>query len=228
MKINAKIIKDLIIDRNSKDYVSIPECKTGATCRGVSIFDVWSMKKSWHRFKTIGYEVKVSRSDFLNDDKWKNYLLSCNEFYFVAPSGIIDKDEVPAEAGLIVVSKTGTRLYTKKKAQFRSIEDYHLNMVLQYVLMWRVSGICSSKEYVDPETNVEYWRKWLERKEYNERLGWDIRSKLGSKFKYIEDENIRLKNEVEKLKEVKAFLDEKKIWTGGFYSSPLDRLKKET
>lgn len=50
-------------------------------------------------------EVKVSRGDFLSDvrsGKWRNYLKFSSRVYFAAPLGMIKKDEVPNEAGLIV------------------------------------------------------------------------------------------------------------------------------
>jgi len=56
-----------------------------------------------HDKTTKGYEIKVSRSDFLGDDKWDNYLKYCNYFYFVAPKGLIGKHELPDGVGLIEV-----------------------------------------------------------------------------------------------------------------------------
>lgn len=42
--------------------------------------------------------------------------------YFVCPNGIIQPDELPPDIGLKWVAKTGTRLFTKRKAQRREIE----------------------------------------------------------------------------------------------------------
>jgi hypothetical protein len=47
------------------------------------------------------YEVKSSRSDFLNDAKWEKYLPYCTQFAFVAPAGAIFRWELPRECGLI-------------------------------------------------------------------------------------------------------------------------------
>lgn len=57
----------------------------------------------WSR-QTRGYEIKVSRSDFVSDKKWKEYLKFCTHFYFVAPEGIIKPSELPKEIGLIEIS----------------------------------------------------------------------------------------------------------------------------
>lgn len=56
----------------------------------------------WNR-ETRGYEIKVSRSDFLADKKWQEYLKYCRVFYFVAPTGIIKPSELPPEIGLIEI-----------------------------------------------------------------------------------------------------------------------------
>ena len=56
----------------------------------------------WNK-ETRGYEIKISRADFLQDKKWESYLKFCNWFYFVAPVGIIDPEELPESIGLIEI-----------------------------------------------------------------------------------------------------------------------------
>lgn len=56
----------------------------------------------WNR-ETMGYEIKVSRGDFLQDKKWESYLKFCTRFYFVAPKGIIKTEELPEGIGLIEI-----------------------------------------------------------------------------------------------------------------------------
>jgi hypothetical protein len=95
MKITAQTIVDLLAEKHSSD-VFIRECKDGPSvnnshCR----LDAWAMKRSWSSPCTYGYEVKVSRQDFLKDDKWRNYLPYCNEFYFAATKGLIQLEELP-------------------------------------------------------------------------------------------------------------------------------------
>ena len=116
MKCNASEILRLLRSRH-KDDVFVDEVKTGPTGNGLLILDAWAMKKSWSRPSTIGYEIKVSRSDFTRDSKWHGYLDYCNEFYFVAPPGIIRPDELPPEAGLLTVASTKTKVFTKKNLQ---------------------------------------------------------------------------------------------------------------
>ena len=60
--------------------------------------------------KIIAFEIKVERSDFLKDlkefkKKHRFALRISDEFYYVCPWGLIDKKEVPEDAGLMYVNK---------------------------------------------------------------------------------------------------------------------------
>jgi hypothetical protein len=61
----------------------------------------------WGTLDRIAFEVKASRGDFLRELKRplkrRAALVLSNEFYFVAPEGVIKRDELPLECGLIVV-----------------------------------------------------------------------------------------------------------------------------
>lgn len=58
-------------------------------------------------------EIKVSRSDFLSDIAHppKQYRAReiCNRFAYVAPVGLIQKEELPAGCGLLEIHKSGSR-----------------------------------------------------------------------------------------------------------------------
>jgi hypothetical protein len=72
--------------------------------------DVVEIKPSYKRFCVNIYEVKISRADFLSDirsGKWKGYLSHCHRFYFAAPKGMLTKEDIPEEAGLIVRDDNG-------------------------------------------------------------------------------------------------------------------------
>lgn len=55
--------------------------------------------------KATAYEVKVTRADFRRDShkKQRGARLFCDQFYYIAPVGVIPQDEVPDWAGLIEV-----------------------------------------------------------------------------------------------------------------------------
>lgn len=46
-------------------------------------------------------EVKSSRTDFLSDGKWQEYLDFCDRFYFAVPAGF-PQDLLPQDCGLMV------------------------------------------------------------------------------------------------------------------------------
>lgn len=105
----------------------ITECKTCSTYfpdpQGLLIFDGLAITKSYTKPNIIGYEIKVSRSDFLQDNKWHLYLQYCNEFFFVVPKGMVKKEELPENVGLIYYDPDTTNLRTVKKALWRQIEE---------------------------------------------------------------------------------------------------------
>jgi len=79
--------------------------------------DAWAMNCYPSKgLTTVSFEVKVSRGDWLRElndpNKRKLAMTLCNKFYFVAPEGIISKEEVPDGCGLVEISKSRMR-YTK-------------------------------------------------------------------------------------------------------------------
>lgn len=72
--------------------------------------DVLTIKPSYNRFNLDIYEVKVSRSDLLQDiksGKYKKYLPHCNRLYFAVKKGICKKEDIPEGVGLIVRGEKG-------------------------------------------------------------------------------------------------------------------------
>ena len=201
----AQELVNLLASRHSKD-VFIPECKDGPTHSKSHLrMDAWAMNKSWAHPVVSAYEVKVSRADFLKDNKWPAYLPLCNQFYFVAPAGLIDVSELPLETGLLTAAGKGNgmRLLTKKKAPHRDIiipEE-----VYRYILMCRVK-IGPDNEGGRLE-NVDYWKQWLAEKEEKQKLGRRVSQRIAQRASEIEAENYRLHRENEQYAELKAWLD---------------------
>lgn len=130
-------VLSILSDKHSRDLF-VPHCKTGPSwfvTSGQAILDAWVMPYSWTS-PIIGYEVKVTRSDFRRDHKWMNYLQFCNLFYFVSPWGVLEEKDIPELAGLIWLTKTGRGIRYIKKAPSRWWHQIPTS-VFQYVLMWR-------------------------------------------------------------------------------------------
>jgi len=75
--------------------------------------DVLAVNKSFSSSTFIIYEVKVSRTDFLGDvnrSKYQSYFEFCSQLYFAAPSGLLKKEEIPENCGLVVQGKSSWRV----------------------------------------------------------------------------------------------------------------------
>lgn len=170
-EVRAVEVLALLAERHLGD-VFVPECKSGPTHGAQHVrLDAWAMRRSWSKPSTFGYEIKVSRSDFLRDDKWHSYLGLCSDFYFVTAHGICTLSEIPEPAGWIEVSKTESRLFTRKKAPTR----YNVAIpedLFRYVLMCR-SRI--SRHDLDerrgPTNGLDYWRTWLAERSEKKTVG---------------------------------------------------------
>jgi hypothetical protein len=193
--------------------VFVTECKDGPT-QGVgqySRMDAWSMPRSWTRPAITAYEVKVTRSDFVRDDKWRSYLWCCNEFYFATAPGVIEASELPPEAGLLEMSKTGGRLFLRKKSTYReftTIEQYRsLENVFRYVLMAR----CIIREEWTPNrATAQFWEEQLalsvDKRRYGHRLGRRIGEMIRVRVDEVDQKNRQLERQIDQYKDIKALL----------------------
>jgi hypothetical protein len=201
---DAGHIAQLLAVRHSEN-VFVTQCKDGPTQGGLAQLDAWVMVKSWTQPKMIGYEIKVSRQDFLHDNKWSKYLKMCNELYFVCPWDIIHINEVPADCGLMWVSKSGTMVTTKKKAPYRRIEEPV--DLMKYLLMARAT---IDKKYQKLSHgnghNKEYWEGWLADKDKNWHFGNNLRKSLRAEIKKkiidVDNENKHLQSRISDYNEI--------------------------
>ncbi len=228
---NAGNILQLLADKHHKDLF-VPECKDGPTqgARHLRI-DAWVMKRSWSNPLSIGYEIKVSRSDFVRDDKMIAYIPLCHQFYIVAPTGVVEKSELPEGAGLICPTTNGTRLLTKVKAVYRDIE-WPVDL-LRYILMARVGNVNRQVQYYEGTDKAAFWRQWLETREINRDFGYRVsralRTEIDKRIFDVERKNDRLKEENETLSSIKKYAESKGISLRSSYSAErdLDKIASE-
>jgi hypothetical protein len=210
-------ITRLLAMKHAKD-VFVSQCKDGPTGSGLSILDAWAMKRSWAHPLTIGYEIKVSRSDFVKDTKWQSYLDYCNEFYFVCPAGVIKRDEVGEHSGLLWVSNTGARVYTKKKAPYRDVDIPEA--LYRYILMCRAE-IDGPEEAPRQSRTRDYWERWMAQaetdREFGHRVSKKIRQVVESRIRDVERRNADLLRRMEAYDDLMRFLESIGIGEG-FYS----------
>lgn len=106
----------------------------------------------------VGYEVKVSRSDFRCEIRKPSKrawgVAITNEFYFCAPAGLIKPGEVPEDCGLVEVTRAGTRTAVKAPlTAAQPLGQLRLSQMLRH-------GINPSRvQYVDERVHRERWKK---------------------------------------------------------------------
>lgn len=212
-------IVKLLKEKHAED-VFLPECIDGPTSHSSYRLDAWAMAKSWANPTTYGYEIKVSKSDFRNDDKWQNYLDYCSDFYFVCPWEMIQPEEVAAPAGLMWVAKTGTRLWMKRKAARRQVEIPEI--------FWR-SVVMRLDKKTPYATNAEFWREWLASKDetldVGHRVSRKLRELISKKITTVMCENDLLKRRNENLQEAKQIMD--RLGVHFSYAQQFERVLKE-
>lgn len=199
---------ELLAARHSKD-VFVSECKNGPTQsvrRGeLRILDAWAMTRSWSNPASFGYEIKVSRGDFLRDSKWTSYLTLCNHFFWVCPHGLIAPEEVSPECGLLWASKNGRRLTTKKMAPRREIpppEDLY-----RYVLMCRTRVVGTWGETLGGES-LDFWRAWLAEKAEAQEVGHAASRRIRERVRDLKSERDRARRLVESYESIRSRLEE--------------------
>ena len=225
---NASEIVQLLAVRHSKD-VFVPECKNGPTHTANHLrLDAWAMARSWVNPCFDGYEIKVSRGDFMADQKMRAYLPLCNRLWVVCPRGLIQPEEIDSSMGLLWVASTGGRLMTKRRAPHRDIEA-PVDLLL-YVLMCRTRVQRESQGEPTREERAEEWRRYVDGQRTLRGIGYHVGKKLQAdieaNLKLVEEANRakdRAETRAERLDNVRALLDHLGIDPGSFMAR--DRLQ---
>ena len=219
----ANQIVNLLAKRHAKD-VFVRECKD-ASWGGYLRMDAWAMDRSWAHPCMHGYEVKISRADFIGDNKWLGYLALCNRFSFVAPRGIIQPGELSSGVGLLEVVSTGNSLRTIRKSAYREIDPP--SELLKYIVMCRVKVCDRRVGCMDDEDPAEFWRQWLDRKEdlrdVGHRVSARLRKVIAEQIHDVKCENARLQAENKSYAEIAELLKELNLTPGWWRTR--DRLR---
>lgn len=113
---------------------------------GSKILDAVAIPVTWSPRTIIGYEIKVSKMDFMNDQKYPHYMSTCHLFYFVVPKGLISVADVPYEVGILEFSNGNLRQL--KKPIYRKVE-INTDMLL-HCIFFKVG------DYKRPKSRQEY------------------------------------------------------------------------
>lgn len=190
--ITASQILDLIYKHHNDDVV-VAECKNGPTytTRALLKLDAWVLKRTYSPLTTIGYEIKVARSDFERDQKWVEYMDYCHQFYFVYPAGLIRSVDIPKEVGLFWTTLNGQGLRLKKHAERHEPDTEKLNRLFTYVLMSRTKIVSDMNEANKADTpeydRVQHMKDYLKECEEKKELAYMIKGH----FRQFYDETVK-------------------------------------
>jgi hypothetical protein len=196
------------------DDVYVSECKNGSTWFSNHLrLDGLAIARSWANPMITGYEIKVSRSDFLRDQKMNQYTKYCNVLYLICPPKLIMPDEVPETIGLMWVASTGTRIYIKKKAPYREIDEPA--ELYKYILISRAKIIDYNLGISNARTPKEYWTEWLKKRkidrEFGYRVGKAIKKTVKEEIEKVQQESDFLRIENERIKDTLLLLEREGI-----------------
>ncbi|MBR6859743.1 MAG: hypothetical protein IKM73_00280 [Acidaminococcaceae bacterium] len=189
--VTSQEIKLALEKKHLKDFF-LTECKSGSTwltpVGEMKILDALAIRKSWTSPCFTGYEVKVSRSDFLRDNKFYRYEEIVNCLYIVCPKGMINRTELPESVGLMYYDPEKKTLTTKKKAIYRKIE-YSPDLLL-YIIYSRLD----SDRYPFFDSKREYFEEYVRQKRNSKDLGRMVSSRMAQENKALikEIENLNV------------------------------------
>lgn len=206
--ITADQIKGLL-GKKYKDDCFIPECKNGETwgARDLLKLDAWCLLRTYSPLTTIGFEIKVSRADFENDQKWTGYLDLCHQFYFVCPAGLIRATDIPSRVGLMWVSSTGV-LHTKRKPERVEPDAIKQNRLLIYALMSRSKIVDNMNEInrAEPKPKTIQYQEWLKEAEEKGRIAYLVKGHIRKLYDDIMTKEVEIKTKLDCVEDFKKRL----------------------
>ncbi len=128
-----------------------------------------------HRYSTKDiriYEVKLTRNTWLSDKKYQKYLNCCNRLYIASPKGLISKEELPNEVGLITRSENGWRVAKSPRLNINP-SLMTVDFILSLLYRGYEENIIQRKlrDRIIAEDNVPLIKQ-------AKKIGWEISSRL--------------------------------------------------
>lgn len=195
--VRSDMIKRALAKRHERDAF-FTEVNTGSAYadRGsIGRFDAVAIEKSYVRSRIIGYEIKVTRSDFRGDTKWDRYLPLCNQFSFACPAGLIQPQELPAEVGLVYYNRDTQTLYTRRKAAFRPIE-----VPVPVLMSIIVNRVDNDKRHPFFSSAREACEAYVADKDERRNLGYHVRTRLAQDVEQLRSRAAELESQLERSK----------------------------
>jgi len=114
----GRVLRALRLRHQPPEWVFIVEAPVLSE-KGLVHVDALALNCYWsEKYRRVGYEVKVSRGDFLGElKKPEKTALSatlCSDFFFAVPSGLVKPTEIPDPYGLMVIGPKGGARIAKR------------------------------------------------------------------------------------------------------------------
>lgn len=225
MMVKADQIKQALAKKHTDDFF-MTEVTLYSESKNYRM-DAMAMAKSWTNPCLYGYEIKVSRSDFISDKKWPNYLGSCNTFAFVCPKGLITKDELDEGVGLYWYYPESGKIIAQRQPKYRHI-DIPAKMY-QYIIMSKLN----SDRHPFYSSSREYFEAWIADKAERNSLANHVSGKLQTEMielrtgaKSMERIRERYESDHKLLQQVIAVLREKGLSINSWSDSWQDELRQ--
>lgn len=142
----------------------------------------WSYSNMW----VHGFEIKVSRSDWLRDAKYERYRKYCDTLTVVCPKGLIGRDEIPGDIGLMWYDPDKNMLRYKRKPGYDTtdkdtsiLKDRLLRSIVKSV--WYDSSVSRYGRY---DTAKDY----LDQKATMKGVGRALGSKMARRLQALEEQ----------------------------------------
>lgn len=150
-----ELAKDLAAYLPTDQWMTWVEIPLGAIEGNAARADVLAVLKSFTRARLIIYEVKVTRGDFFrdcSDGKYQRYFAHCTQLYFATPGGLVKKDEVPQDCGLIVKGDHGWHVIKgAPRHEFKPSIELLLKLLMRgyedHLIKWRQADREALSEY---------------------------------------------------------------------------------
>lgn len=196
--------------------------------------DVYTLRKSFTNPYPRAYEIKISTSDFRGDverAKWTSYFDFADSVTFCVPKGLLKREDVPAEAGLMIRGENG---WSTVKAARRVTTNRTLDEFVYMKLL--MDGIKRARQPVVPEPrSADPWRVARnERNQLSEEVREAItdigaaRLRAQSLMERAEEQYDLARERREQIDEERNLLHSRlKSILGIRYSAGLDRLIEE-
>ena len=152
-------------ERNGRSNVIFPELRLGSgysdiAQRRIDMFMISSEKGNY----TTAFEIKVSRGDFLRDikdeAKQRGARLYSSNFYYVAPKGMLNPEEIPMWAGLMEYDFESGQFNTRIVAPLQSRNTPSWSLVCS--LVRRVNANLYTDRMAELYNEVEYFKREAE------------------------------------------------------------------